>query len=750
MLPTQPHVTAGFFVVSPDLRTSIHVPPASAIVRSVNCLRALPSLKGLLLLLVLVGSLQAPAQKKAPVLQESRTGTNRPSPVRYEVASIIFEGNQIITSTELSAQMLTRETPGWLGKFLFNSISERLGRKNEYYDPITFSSDLDRLKRYYVNHGFNEAAIDTQMQYDADRGIVDLRLTIAEGRRSLIDTIDYRGLVYDPYAIYEEIYGSPKIQKGDPFNLTLLEEEVNRVLVILRNMHYPNSRYLRDSSSAVRYASSGNYRVVLSFRSGKQYRFGDIAVVQEIDSLRSPEPRTDITDDIILDHMDYAPGDLYGADKIANSQVNLNRLGILELRSIKENVPSPQDTSTRVPTTVTYLPRDKNELAPEVIVSDDYGAFNLGLGLGYTQRNFFGGARIASTRIRFQTQTLGAVGRSFDKNSDAVSTVDLTYEIQQPTVLTNRIRGTWSFSGIIDKQKPYLQYILRNKFGFTGRFAEFTTGYLDWTLEFVDLRLNSSFQVYKNDPELQLQILRIQQQQFNSILGFTIQRDKSNDLFSPSAGFVHSLTIQEAGLLPLLLRRTFPSIPFTQFYRLSAIGRWYYDLSDHRFSILALKAKGGIEGKYGESHGDTNRTIPQTHRFYGGGSSSVRGWASRELIASGDPQLGGNLAFEGSVELRVNLLQSLRDGVLDKLWFVQFVDVGNVWVEASDLSFRTMGVAAGLGLRYDTFFGPFRIDWGFRVYNPSESPGKRWITQRRLFGQTFKQGVFHFGIGHAF
>jgi outer membrane protein insertion porin family len=128
----------------------------------------------------------------------------------------------------------------------------------------------------------------------------------------------------------------------------------------------------------------------------------------------------------------------------------------------------------------------------------------------------------------------------------------------------------------------------------------------------------------------------------------------------------------------------------------------------------------------------------------------VRGWQSRDLSASGDPKLGGNLALEGSLELRVNILQSARDDFLDKIWLVTFFDFGNVWAAASDLQWKGVAMAAGIGFRYNTFFGPFRVDWGFRVYNPGDPTGQNWITQRQLFGQTFKEGIFHFGIGHAF
>ncbi len=694
--------------------------------------------------------------------QEKKPTEPVPPAIRYEVESISIQGNKVVSTNDIRSQLLTRETPGALAKFLHNSISERLGRKEEFYDPVTFAGDIDRVKRYYVNRGFNSAVVDTQLAFDTEHHTVDVRITLTEGRQALVDTIEYRGVLPLPPVIIEDLHSAPRIQAGDPYNRMLLEEEVQRVLTILKNNGYANAAYVRDSSAAYRYASTGDYRIVLTFRMGPRYRFGPVTVVQEIDSLRGSHRRDDITDQLILDHLDYAPGEVYGAHKVIESQSNLNRLGILDLRSIREMVPSPQETTSTVSTLITYVPRDRNELAPEAIASDENGAFNLGAGLGFTQRNFFGGARTANARLRFRTQDIGAFPRYFEKSSDVVSTVDMTFEVQQPYVFSNKLHGSWTFSGIMDKEKPYIQYILRNKFGFSGKFAEFTSGYLDWTLEAVDLSFKEGYAQLVTDPSIvaqlpispdvaeQLQRVRGQQSQFNSIIGFTIQRDKANDLFSPSAGFIHTFTVEEAGLLPLLLRRTFPRIPFTQFWRVNAIGRWYSDLTDHRFSILAFKARAGLEGKYGESFSDTSRQIPQTHLFFGGGSNSVRGWSSRGLIASGSPLLGGNLVLEGSMEVRMNVLQSMRDGVLDKLWLVGFLDAGNVWVEASNFSVKQIALAAGIGIRYDTFFGPFRIDWGFRVYNPAEVPGQQWIIDRKLFGQTFKEGVFHFGIGHAF
>jgi len=670
-------------------------------------------------------------------------------PAKFEVASISFTGNATISSKELTALLTTKETPGLVNRFIY-SISEKLGRKNEYLDPVTLGSDLERLKHHYVSRGFSEAGIDTALSIDTADSTVDILFRITEGYRSRIDTLIYRGLDGTPPQVAVDLAQNPHIVQGDPFDSYLLEQEITRVLRILATNGYPSPTYVRDSSYARRYASTKNYAVVLAFDHRNVHWFGDVHIRQDVDTAHGAAVRDDITDDIILKQLDFKAGDLYNVDAKINSEQNLNRLGIFDLRRLETPVPQVGDTSKYLQTFITIRPRDRHELAPEVIVSDENGAFNLGTGLGYMHRNFLGGARTFSTRLRFRTQTIREFPRYFDKNSDAIANLDLTFEIQQPYIFTNKIRGSWSFSFIVDKQKPYFQNIVQNIFGVKDRFAEFTTGTLEWSLESVALTYNNNFRVDSNDAEILRQMRNIQPQQFNSVLSFTIARDMSNDRFSPSEGFSHSAAFQEAGLLPLLLEKAFPDIPFTQFYRVDFLGRWYYDLTNHRNTLFALKLRGGGEGKYGKSRADPNRGIPQTHRFFAGGSGSVRGWNSRDLIASGDPQLGGNLIFEATGELRWNLLQSLRDGLWDKIWLVTFVDCGNLWNEARLIQLRDIAIAAGLGLRYDTFFGPFRLDWGFRVYNPAESPGHQWITQRKLIGQTFKEAIFHFGIGHAF
>ena len=660
----------------------------------------------------------------------------------FEINSIEFDGNDHIGSSVLEKQMTTTETPGYFNRLFY-------GGKRQFFDFTAFADDVNRLRRYYVDRGFRTVEIDTSLAFSMEKRRVDILFSIHEGYQSLIDTIIYRGISGLPEFVYDEMQSSPKISIHDPFNSSLVDEEVLRVRKILWDAGYPNARFVRDSSHATYYTSTRNYVVVISYNIGKRYYWGNIAIQNELDSSRQ-----DITRDIILRQLDYKEGDFYSYSNRISSEQNLNRVGIFDQAQIQVSIPRNRDSSSIVTSTITVRPADKHELAPELVFSDENNAFNLGAGIGYTNRNFLGGARTFSTHLRFRTQTIKEFPNYFGVSTDAISNIDLTFEMLQPYILTNKIKGNWSFSLIRDKQKPYRQDIIRNKFGFTDKFADYTNGILDWTLERVSLQRNPTFPDSSSDPATQDQINKLRDQerntQFNSILSFTIQRDKTNDLFRPSEGFIHTATFQESGLLPELLKKAQPNLPFTQFYSVTLLGRWYFDLTDHKFSIFAMKLKAGYEDKYGESKSNDSRAIPPTYRFYAGGGGSVRGWKPRDLSATGDPLFGGNVAFEGSFEIRTNIFQSLRDDLLDKIWIVTFLDFGNVWGTASDLSIKDLALAAGLGFRYDTFFGPFRIDYGFRVYNPAEPPGSRWITDRKLFGQTLKEAIIQFGIGHAF
>lgn len=659
-----------------------------------------------------------------------------------EIDRIEFIGHEAFDADALRGVLMLKETPGGFSKFFYKTFGEKLGSKPEYFDKILLEEDQKRLIEFYERHGFYQRVINSAFSIDTGDQRVNILFTIREGIRSLVDSVRYVGLDGVPVLVVEKILKEPILYKGIQYESGKSSLEIQRILAILVNNGYPSAKFDAEHSTAERFVSTNNFVLTYVFTPGDVRTFGDVAV-------RVEPSRDDITDHLAIRHLDFQKGDLYSREKIISSEGNLNRLGLFETATIDSLSNHDSNQVSTIPMVITARPRPRNELSPELIISDENNAFNLGAGLGYTNNNFFGDARIFNARIRAQTQSIRELiqGGGF-RDTAVVGTVNLEFQILQPYLFTRTLSGSWTSSISAEKQIFYILSILRNKMGLSNRFATYTYGFLDWTLE----RVNTEFLL--DTFQLQNVTRTLPERQFNSIITFTLQRDKTNDIFSPTEGFFNSISLEESGLLPKLFPGVVSGLPFTQYYKVTLFERWYQDLTPTRFNILALKLKGGYQAKYGESR-SLPISIPLNRRFFAGGSGSIRGWKARGLgdMPNEQLQFGGNFIFEGSVEMRVNHFRGFgKLGFirLENLWAVYFLDFGNVWTDISDFMPRDIAISAGIGFRYETFFGPFRIDYGFRVYDPKDRAGHQSIFQKQFFGETLRNAIFHIGIGHAF
>jgi outer membrane protein insertion porin family len=661
-----------------------------------------------------------------------------------EVATISFEGNSAFDDGKLRDALSSKETPGGFSQFLFRTFGEKLGSGPEFFEEAKFEDDITRMRALYREAGYYRAEITGSHRVDTSDNAVEIHYVISERERSYVDSVALRGLDTLRTEILEAIFKEPLIQRGQPYERAKASAEVSRILGILANNGYPTARFMAEQSTAEHYLSTNNFFLTFVFDPGLERAFGEVNIHVEPD-------RPDITDNLTLRQLDFQTGDLYSRDKRVSSERNLNRIGLFERATIDNAVVAETSRSRLIPMDIHLFARPRNELAPELLISDENNAFNLGLGLGYTNRNFLGDGRAMSARARARTQSIRDLiaGHGY-RDSVVIAAVDFDLQVVQPYLFSRRLSGSITGTFSLDKQALYILSILRTKLGLTNQFATYTFGSVEWTLERVSPEIIDPL----NSPNLTA-ILRLEDQpQFNSIITFTLQRDKTNDIFSPTAGFFNSMSLEESGVLAKLVPGIGSGLPFTQYYKVTLYSRRYQDLTGTRFSILALKLKGGYQDKYGESR-SSNVSIPLNRRFFGGGSGSVRGWKARELGAMPDEllQFGGNFLLEGSVELRVNHFRGFgKLGFLkmDNIWGVYFVDFGNVWSSLEDFKFRDVALSTGIGFRYDTFFGPFRIDYGFRLYDPKEVAGRQTVFQRRFFAETLGAGVWHFGIGHAF
>ncbi len=667
-----------------------------------------------------------------------------------EISEIHFFGNETFGESALKEVIHLKESPSGFSKFMYRTFGEKLGSKPEYFDSETFEDDMKRIRDFYQDNGFYDAEVTGEHTLDSSAHSVKVKYSIQEKKRSYVDSVAYVGLGNLSQKLLDDLSKDRIIRRGSPYVKALAVMEITRILNSLANNGYPEAKYDGEKSFARRYLSTNNFFLSIVLVTGPKHHFGNI-------TLHVEPPRDDITENIVLRQLDFEKGETYSREKTISSERSINRLGLFETARVERSVESDSTTTDTVPMEVYVRPRPRNELSPELVLSDENNAFNLGIGLGYTNRNFFGDARSFNAHTRVRTQDIQRwnfssifSGGGF-RDPSVVGAIELQLQVLQPYLFTRTLSGSLTATISAEKQQQYILSILRNKVGLNKQFATYTFGFLEWTLE----RVSPEFLVDTSQFKTVLNSIRQEdQKQFNSILTFTLQRDKTNDIFSPTDGFFHSISLEESGILPKLLPGIRAGLPFTQYYKVTLFGRWYQDLTQTRYNILALKLKTGYQEKYGESK-YSNVSIPLNRRFFAGGSGSVRGWQARELGAMPDEllQFGGNFVVEGSAEMRINYFRGFGKFAflrLDNIWGVYFLDVGNVWSNISDFKAKDIAMAAGFGFRYETIFGPFRIDYGFRLYDPKEPAGHQSVFKKRFFAETFGNGVLHFGIGQAF
>ena len=164
--------------------------------------------------------------------------------------------------------------------------------------------------------------------------------------------------------------------------------------------------------------------------------------------------------------------------------------------------------------------------------------------------------------------------------------------------------------------------------------------------------------------------------------------DRSDDPLNPRRGWRVNARAE-----PTLLAGQ-GTVPYL---KVQSQGTAYWPFGSQAQTVLAARLHLGaiLNGTVAE--------IPAPQRFYAGGGGSVRGFAYQAVgprLPDNTPQ-GGLSLMEGSVELRHDL---------NRDWgIVAFVDAGAVGT-GSVPAFKTVGVGAGFGVRYNLGFGPIRVD----------------------------------------
>tara|TARA_R110002012_G_scaffold62168_6_gene163468 strand:- start:109738 stop:112320 length:2583 start_codon:yes stop_codon:yes gene_type:complete len=163
--------------------------------------------------------------------------------------------------------------------------------------------------------------------------------------------------------------------------------------------------------------------------------------------------------------------------------------------------------------------------------------------------------------------------------------------------------------------------------------------------------------------------------------------------------------------------------------------------------VIAFRSFSGIAIPYGNSD-----NIPFVRSYFAGGSNDNRAWNAYELGPGSTDNI--NDFNEANLKLALNL--EYRFPIAGNVKGALFADAGNIWnvfdnetnPDAIFSGFASLGdiaLGTGAGLRYDFTYFVFRLDVGFKTYNPAKVGSDRWFD-----GYNFKRAVFNIGINYPF
>lgn len=686
----------------------------------------------------------------------------------YELDDINFSGNENFSSSQLASQLTSQETPWWFWKFL-NGLFPQVGKEPSYFDSLNIADDIQNLKAFYNRNGYLDADISASYELDSADKSASLTYEITEGPPFYIDNFRIRGISRLPAELSEDLYNEIHLDSGKIYSRDMVESVQSRIAAFLRNSGYMLASIQRPTIISVDTINYEENYVDVTTRVdlGRRYQLGDITV-------NKGGPGADLVDSAMIEDIaGLKPGEYYSLERTRRAQSRLSRTNLFSSVFVE---PVGDTANIIMPMEIRGDVGLLNEAAPEFLVNNEENGFNVGLGFSYTRKNFFGQARkftIGASVVARDILNIdyGNFFKSLSlRDTTLLGLADLRVTIEQPYLFSRPIYGTWDSYVKLNKQSEYNATTYGTKFSADIETPLYT--YFNSLVAYVSyesaIYIYGESYIYNNIASLLTRSgqpvdegLREYFRNTNnrrktdntSYLGIEAGANKSDNLLFPTKGYNLYLLLEEGNSLSYLYNSLASNdLNFPLFYKAMANASFYFDLYTSNVSTLAVKLKSGYIQAY---HGKSSQ-IPLNRRLYAGGSNSVRGWPSRGLVPlSNQPALsiedlgnqdlleifnntaviGGTFLFEGSVETRNRLFGDFGGAL--------FLDFGNSWNGYKTARVDEIAVASGFGFRYYSPFGPIRMDFGFKTYDPSD---KRWIFHKTFFDQL----QFHIAIGEAF
>jgi len=700
-----------------------------------------------------------------------------------QVKNIKITGNKALSTEDIRGIMSTTTRDSFLGTGLF------AGARRPFIAD-DFQKDIDLIRKLYTFKGYFFADVDPTVTR-SKTGDASIVIRIRENQPTLVDSLSYAGLDSVSANLRSRYLRNRRLKTGQIFSVENLIDERDRTLDFFREYGYtffhPDS--IRITVDTLGLHAGVRFNISLPGR----HAYGPVKVFVH-NPLAKDNPATAKTFErenvsvTIYGNQKFSPKVFSSA--IAWKQGALTRQS-LEQRTLENfgstnlfsSISIQKDTVSTgaIPVTIDLDPSPKHQIEPKLLVDNRYGSLFVGGALAYENRNLFGAGQQFRVSTNYGTQTSSNTSVLSNLSPDQYDKI-IPYEfnIKAEMVIPKLSKQGSFYTGTLEyaqSKQPVLidsqREIIR------GTYSTRPTRNSKLSFDFFELEvarkdsLRGFQQLFKTDLAenigidpadpvavkrgldslLQTRLNQTFRLRYNYSNRDNASRRRKSTLWNFSA------VAEESGSLLWLIDNVVDTksyndfassdaqifgTPYNQYVKLDTQLAVTRELSPDR--QVAAKVALGWMSPYGKAN-----TTPEDHRFYAGGSNSMRGWVfgtlgpgsnSNEAVSN----FGADIKAELGLEYRMQLFKVFGQ----KSGVTLFTDAGNIWDRTGPYAFSLQSLTRdfawdlGAGLRIGSPIGPFRFDFAWKLHDPADP--QRWQFSK----MNLSDFTFNFGIGEAF
>ena len=602
-----------------------------------------------------------------------------------EVRHVTIVGNEAFSDGDIIATLAHRPRSGW-----------PLFRKYTHYDPFALRVDAKRVAAYYHERGYFSAKATSSVKPGGDK--VDVSFEVIEGPPAKLQSVEVEGAPPEMRKAIGSLVEDSDLATGERLVHPRYTELKTKIVQVLVKEGYAHAQVTGEVQVDVARAQAA---IRIDVDAGPIVRFGETFVTG---NRRFPT-------DAIRARVAWSKGDRFDPKRIELTQKRLVELGVFG--SVRIDI-QESDRAPIVDTDVIVSEGKRNEVKLGGGFGVDAARAEVRVRAGYRRKGVFH----PLVELRLDGKLGYAVIPAKDEPraiiAEGVAALSKNDLIWPRLKLTGEISFEKDVFEAYQTLGPSARVALSQPFGAEDRLS----ANVGWQIR----RLT----IDSDDPRLDAALGDVGAYRL-TFFDQSISYDGRDNRFVPRLGWYADLRIEQGG--------SYSGGTF-EYLRATPDLRGFVPLS--RKWVLAARLRGGLMRAFGDG------PTPLTQRYFGGGSSSHRGFGFRRLspfeLDSNGTRLpvGGNALIESSAELRYTL-------PWDPFRAVLFADGADVTAELDDIDLAQLHWAVGFGLRIDTIVGPGRLDFAWRLNRTgiAESDG-------RLNPSPGGSYAIHFSLGEAF